>query len=247
PIIGGIVTANALAYGVSTALSITTLIVAAASFGAVVDRAALLRAVPYPLSSAGVAAIIGLSFFPRMIFAFREVRDAQASRGFKIRGVRDVAPLVVPTLFLGLEHAFNLAEAMESRGFGAALAADRRRFWSLPLGVAAILGAVAFLIGGQSEIAGLFGAFGVGATVYVLFSGRGARQAFRPLRWMTADWIVLAASSISAGSFALAVALAAHALTWSPFPRLVSPPFSPWLGVACLLLVTPALVESGSR
>jgi energy-coupling factor transport system permease protein len=247
PIIGGIVTANALAYGISTALSITTLIVAAATFGAVVDRAALLRAVPYPLSSAGVAAIIGLSFFPQMIVAFRDVRDAQSSRGFKVRSVRDVVPLVVPTLFLGLEHAFNLAEAMECRGFGSALTSDRRRSWLLPLGLAAILAAVAFLIGGQIAIAAIAAAIGAAATLYGLFGKRTARQAYRPLRWRTSDWIVLAAASVSAASFAGSVVFASHSLAWSPFPRLVSPPFAPWLGLACLLLVTPALVGSSNE
>jgi len=247
PIIGGIITANALAYGVSTALSITTLIVAAASFGAVVDRAALLRAVPYPLSSAGVAAIIGLSFFPQMIVAFREVRDAQSSRGFKVRSVRDVVPLVVPTLFLGLEHAFNLAEAMESRGFGAADVTSRRRTWLLPVGVATVLVSVALLIAGQAPIAAITGALGVCATLYGLFGERRARQAYRPLHWETSDLIVLAASGVSGASFATALVFAPHTLVWSPFPRLVSPPFAPWLGVACLLLVIPSLVGSGTE
>src|SRR6185437_11361019 len=101
-----------------------------------------------PLSSAGVAAIIGLSFFPQMIVAIREVRDAQSSRGFKVRSVRDVAPLIIPTLFLGLEHAFNLAEAMESRGFGAVSEVPRRRTWLLPTGIVMMLAAASLLIGG---------------------------------------------------------------------------------------------------
>jgi energy-coupling factor transport system permease protein len=245
PIVGGIVTANALAYGVSTALSITTLIVAAATFGSMVDRAALMRAVPAPLSSVGVAAIIGLSFFPQMIVAFRDVRDAQASRGFQVRNVRDVVPLVVPTLFLGLEHAFNLAEAMECRAFGATVVSKRRRTWLLPLGVAGILASVALLIGGQVPAAAIVGLFGAGATLYGLFGARSGRQAYRPIRWEIADWVLLATSAASGIAFATALVFASHTLVWSPFPRLDSPPFAPWLGIACLLLVTPALLGSG--
>ena len=247
PIIGGIVTANALVYGISTALSITTLIVAAATFGSMIDRAVLLRAVPYPISSAGVAAIIGLSFFPQMIVAFREVRDAQSSRGFKVRGVRDVVPLVVPTLFLGLEHAFNLAEAMESRGFGAALSKNRRQNWILPIGAAAILIAVALLIGELVLAAGIVGILGTLVTIYGLFGERSPRQTYRPVRWETSDGILLAASGLSAAGFAIGLVFVSHALVWSPFPRLVSPPFAPWLGIACLLLVAPAFFESGSK
>ena len=247
PIAGGIVTANALTYGVSSAFSIVTLIIAAATFGSVVDRASLLRAVPYPLTSAGVAAIIGLSFFPQMIYAIREVRDAQSSRGFKVRSVRDIAPLVVPTLFLGLEHAFNLAEAMESRGFGESISGPRQRSWILPFGIAMLLAAVSLIIGGVVVAASISGAVGAVSTAYGLFGTPNARVSYRPIRWRASDWIVLGAAVLSGGCFAVAVILSAHLLEWSPFPRLSTPPFAPWLGLACLLLVTPALVNGATE
>jgi energy-coupling factor transport system permease protein len=247
PIVGGIVTANALMYGVASAFSIVTLIVAAATFGSIVDRASLLRAVPYPLTSAGVAAIIGLSFFPQMIFAIREVRDAQSSRGFKVRGVRDIAPLVIPTLFLGLEHAFNLAEAMESRGFGAVLVESRRRSWLLPFGVVMMLAAASLIIGGLVVSAVCSGTIGVASTAFGLFGTRSSRVSYRPIRWSISDWIILGASALTGGCFAVTVIFASHAIEWSPFPRLAAPPFAPWLGLACLLLVTPALFSGATE
>lgn len=246
PIVGGIITVNALIYGITSAFSIVTLILAAAIFGSMVDRASLLRAVPYPLSSAGVAAIIGLSFFPQMIFAFHEVRDAQASRGFKVRSIRDVAPLVVPTLYLGLEHAFNLAEAMESRGFGASVAPSRRRTWFLPLGVVMLLAAVSLIIGGQIGLALGAGVIGLLSTGYGLFGSRASRVSYRPTRWSISDVLVLGAAVLSGFSFAVAVVFAPGTVEWSPFPRLIAPPFSPWLGLACVLLIAPALV-GGAR
>ncbi|HEX3723412.1 MAG TPA: energy-coupling factor transporter transmembrane component T [Nitrolancea sp.] len=247
PIVGGIITFNALLYGVSTAVSIVTLIIAAATFGSMVDRATLLRAVPYPLSSAGVAAIIGLSFFPQMIFAFHEVRDAQASRGFKVRSIRDVAPLVVPTLFLGLEHAFNLAEAMESRGFGASIAPPRRGTWFLPVGVVMMLAAISLTIGGQVGLALGAGAIGLLSTGYGLFGYRGSRVTYRPTRWTVSDLVVLGVALISGCSFAAAVVVAPASVEWSSFPRLIAPPFSPWLGLACVLLIAPALVGGATN
>ena len=242
PIAGGIVTANALMYGISSAFSIVALIIAAATFGSVVDRASLLRAVPYPLASAGIAAIIGLSFFPQMIFAIREVRDAQSSRGFKVRSVRDIAPLVIPTLFLGLEHAFNLAEAMESRGFGASISAQRRHSWLLPFGIAMLLAAVSLLMGGLVVAAIVSGTVGVALVGYGLFGKSNSRVSYRPIRWSAADWIVLGTAVLTGVFIMVAVVVSPHTIEWSPFPRLVAPPFSPWIGVACLLLVTPALV-----
>jgi hypothetical protein len=100
------------------------------------------------------------------------------------------------------------------------------------------------LIGGLITIAAIAGVFGTASVVYGLFSGQRQRQTYRPLNWAISDWVVLGTAGICADMFAFAVILASHTLVWSPFPRLDSPPFAPWLGLACLLLVTPAVFES---
>ena len=150
PIIGGEITGNAFVYGLSTAAAILTLIVTAAVFGSVVDRASLLRAVPASLSSAGIAAVIGLSFFPQTLVSLRDVREAQAARGFRVRSIRDVRPLVIPVMTAALEGAFNLAESMESRAFGSQRTGSQHRTWPFISGVMLTLAAVSLLIGGQT-------------------------------------------------------------------------------------------------
>lgn len=246
PIIGGVITANALVYGVSYALAILSLIVAAATFGSNIDRASLLRSIPQPLLSAGTAAIIGLSFFPQTLISLRQVREAQAARGFRIRSVRDVRPLVVPVLSLGMEGAFNLAEAMESRGFGQRPPQSVSRTWLFPAGITLTVLAISFVIGGLIVPAGLSAAAGVCMVAAGLFATPKSRTSYRSTVWDFQDWLMLSASLVSAAAFGTAILFYSSSVEWSPFPILFIPAFSPWLGASCLLLLTPALAQENS-
>ena len=118
-VIGGPVTLNALLYGVISALALGTLILTFAALNAAVGYEELLRLLPRPLTGLGVTMTVALGFLPQTIAALGEVREAQAVRGHVPgRGLRDLPPLVVPVLALGLERAIALAEAMAARGFG---------------------------------------------------------------------------------------------------------------------------------
>ena len=127
PIFGGAITFNALIYGLITVLALLDLLLIAAIFSTAVNRAALLRLLPGQFADLWVAGIVALSFLPQTLLALSEVRDAQAARSLRVRSVRDLLPLVVPILHLGLERAFDPAETKESRAFGSAVAAVRPR------------------------------------------------------------------------------------------------------------------------
>ena len=243
PIIGGAISANALVYGATSALAILSLIVAAATFGSVVDRASMLRAVPRPLSSAGVAAVIGLSFFPQTLISLREVREAQAARGFRIRSVTDVRALVVPVLSLGLEGAFNLAEAMESRAFGGERRVRDRRSWLFPTGLLLMVVSVSLLIGGLVVVAAIGAALSAGIVAFGLVGAPANRTSFQQRRWRISDWLILSTAVASSTIFLTSILFFSSNVVWSPFPTLRAPGFSPWLGTACLLLLTPAPVQ----
>jgi energy-coupling factor transport system permease protein len=247
PIIGGAITMNALFYGVSSALAILSLIIAASTFALVVDRAALLRIVPQPISSIGVAAVVGLSFFPQTLLSLRQVREAQSARGFRIRSVRDVRPLVVPVLSLGLEGAFNLAESMESRAFGGSSSPDRSRRWTFPAGVVLTIVAISLLIGGRIVLAAFAAATGVALVVFGLLGAASGRTSFRRTVWNGRDWLIAGLALVSIAAFVIAILFFPSEVEWSPFPTLVVPPFDPWLGVACLLLTAPALLPEWVR
>lgn len=118
-IIGGPLTVNALVYGLLAALATLTLLLAFAAVNAAVGYADLLRLLPTPLAGFGVTLTVAVGFLPQTFSALAEVREAQAVRGLPPpRGVRDLPPLLLPVLALGLERAVSLAEAMAARGFG---------------------------------------------------------------------------------------------------------------------------------
>ena len=118
PLIGGPLTLNALVYGLITALAALALLAIWAVFNAVVSQGDLLRLTPRPLYLAGAIASVALTFLPGMALAARQIGEAQAVRGHRPRGPRDLVPLAAPLLSLGLERGLTLAEAMEARGFG---------------------------------------------------------------------------------------------------------------------------------
>lgn len=119
PIFGGMLTWNALVYGLLSGLAILTLVVIGVTLAACLDQAELLRLLPGRLTSLAVAGSVALVFLPQTVTAFHEIREAQQARGYRLRGARGLLPLIVPLLTGGLERALTLAEALEARGFGA--------------------------------------------------------------------------------------------------------------------------------
>lgn len=243
PIVGGPVTLNALVYGLVSALAIFDLLLLAAAFSAAVDRAALLRLVPGPLAAVGVAAIIGLSIFPQTLRAVREVREAQMARGFRIRSIRDVPPLLVPVLTLGLEHAFDLAETMESRAFGAGRTARIPAHWAIP--AVAIAAASAVAVGLGYRLAAAVFLIPIVGLVVAARRGTHGRGRYRRLSWDWCDAAILATATL--GVLLVVASIATAALNYSPYPRLTWPPFALAPGVAGLLIAAPALLPEGRR
>ena len=66
----------------------------------------------------GVVSAIAVGFVPQMVAAWQTIREAQQVRGHRVRGLRDLLPLIMPLLITALERAMQLAESMEARGFG---------------------------------------------------------------------------------------------------------------------------------
>jgi energy-coupling factor transport system permease protein len=93
PIIGGPITGEAMLYGLSSGLSLLTLLLIFATFNSAVDQARLLRMTPPYLYQAGVIAAIAVAFVPQMMIAAHEIREAQRIRGHRFRGLRDLLPL----------------------------------------------------------------------------------------------------------------------------------------------------------
>jgi energy-coupling factor transport system permease protein len=254
PVVGGPITGEALIYGFSSGLALVALLLVFAVFNIAVDQASLLRMTPAFIYQTGVVAAIAVAFVPQMVSAWQEIREAQEVRGHRLRGVRDLLPLILPLLVTALERATQLAESMEARGFGhqvVEVGAGRRV--SGQLAVLAGLGAIGVGVAGlwfwpqRRPLMGLL----LGAGVVLLLGsfweqGRRVRRThFRRWFWGPTDRLVLI-SSLAAGVPWLAVLLfRSEWLFYYPYP-----PYSPWpsfkplLGLAIMLLAFPGVLLS---
>jgi energy-coupling factor transport system permease protein len=254
PIVGGPVTGEALIYGFCSGLALVTLLVVFAVFNIAVDQASLLRMTPAFIYQTGVVAAIAVAFVPQMVAAWQAIREAQEVRGHRVRGIRDLLPLILPLLVTALERAMQLAESMEARGFGhqIVVVSSRRRIAG-QLVVLAGLGALGIGLAGLwfwPERRTLMSLLAAAGGALLLFSfweqGRRVRRShFRRWFWARTDRIILI-SSIAAGvPWLAALLIRSEWLSYYPYP-----PYSPWpsfqplLGLAIILLAIPGVLLS---
>ena len=255
PIVGGPVTLEAVVAGAVSGLSLLTILVVFAAFNAVVDHYQLLRATPSFLFQAGVVISIAITFVPQMVLSAREIRQAQRIRGHRFRGLRDLLPLVLPLLANSLERSIQLAETMEARGFGSAVSLpSRRRTLLSQLGLLAglvgiLLGLTLLAFSQQGRVwAWLLLVVGViGLLGFFSFHGRQVRRTrYRLQVWHARDTAVVLASALSLATVIATRLAAPEALVYSPYPpNSLLPAFQPFVGMALLLLIAPAIVASG--
>lgn len=240
----GAVTLEAAAWGATSGLALGTIYAFFFTFNQVTAVPDLVRLAPRAFRELGIVVTIALTFVPEATRAYERVREAQAVRGHRLRGARDLIPLAVPLVVGGLERSMGLAEAMVARGYGAT-ASQRLPFRTqalLTLGLAGLLGGwLAYLSApdGPMRTVALLG-LGAGAaatTLAISAAGRAApRSNYRLVQWRPRDSVV-AAGSLLAGS-----AVAFLPLSYSPYPRLILPDVDPLVALTALGLLAPALV-----
>lgn len=240
PVIGGPLTVNALVYGICSALAISTLLFAAATFNSAVRHADLIRMLPRSFARLGLAGSIAISFVPQLMTAGRDIYDAQRARGVQFRNARDATGLLLPLLATGMERAVALSEALETRGYGYSAGAapvGARRPLLLGLAVACLFGALAMLSLGRLSLGALVLAAACTAALLAVPSGR-RHTRYRPLHWNLRSCLVVAGAL---GPLALFIAGLAGVveLRFEPFPRLTAPAFSP-AAVLVLGLLVPS-------
>jgi energy-coupling factor transport system permease protein len=260
PVVGGPITGEALIYGLSSGLQIVTLLLAFAAFNVAVDQARLLRLTPAFIYQMGVTAAIAVGFVPQMVAAWETIREAQQVRGHRVRGLRDMLPLIMPLLITALERAVNLAESMEARGFGVSApetlpsaAAVGGALTRTLQQLAILLGLMAIGLGlagvgfwpGQRATAGLLAAAGAAALAWSFWDqGRRVRRTrYRRWYWSSIDRTVLAISLIGAAGWLLAWLVGGDALFYYPYPPYTPwPTFQPLLGLLAVLAAAPGLL-----
>jgi len=118
PALGGPFTLEALVFGLTGGLTIAAAILAAAPFSLMLSAHDVVDALPRMLSRSGAAIAASLNLVPEVAATFVQVSEAQRMRGWRPRGPRSWAEVVVPVVLTSVEGSIQLAESMEARGFG---------------------------------------------------------------------------------------------------------------------------------
>jgi energy-coupling factor transport system permease protein len=118
PGLGGPYTLEALVFGLTGGLTIGAAILAAAPFSMLLSAHDVVDALPRMLSRSGAAIAASLNLVPAVGATFVQVSEAQRMRGWRPRGPRSWAEVVVPVVLTSVESSIQLAESMEARGFG---------------------------------------------------------------------------------------------------------------------------------
>jgi len=249
PLMGGPVTLEALVFGATNGLTLTTIFSGFAVFNQVTPVRDLVRLTPRAFHEAGVVISIALTYIPQTARSLARIREAQAVRGRRVRGLRDWRPILVPLLVSGLERSMGLAEAMVARGYGAV--SDRgnppRTQGPLAMGLFVLLGGWLAWLFLPSWKGVALGGMIVGAVLIVgvlWLAGRAVpHTAYRTHRWTARDTLVMLGCG---GTLAVAL-MNQEALYYSPYPRLTLPPFDPLVGLGLLGLLAPVCGQATAQ
>lgn len=245
PLIGGPLTLEAAVYGALNGLALTILYAAFVVFQRAVTIRAIVQLIPRVYYPVAVVAAIALTFVPVTLAQWRQICEAQAVRGHRVRGLRGLLPLWLPLMTGGLERALQLAEAMTARGFaGGAHAPDLVTRSVMLGGLAAALGGLLLRAAWNQTLWGsVVMALGVVSILAALWwvGRRRPHTHYRPMPWRGRDWGVAAGAALTA-SLCLLPLPGQAALFYSPYPTLARPDFSVTVGVATWGLLVPALV-----
>lgn len=140
--IGGAVTAERLSSSLHEGIIIAAMIVLFGAASALTSPHKLLRVLPFFIYEVGVTLVIAASVFPQLVQSLKRIRKAQRLRGIEKIGLRTLA---LPLLEEALSRSLQLAESMDSRGYGVSRKRSRYRPspWNKRDSVVAIISIVA--------------------------------------------------------------------------------------------------------
>jgi len=247
PVLGGAIMLEALIYGAINGLVLASIFGAFSLVSVALPARSIIRLLPRAFYPAAVVLSIALTFLPNTLHQFRQIREAQAVRGHRMRGIRDWLPLIMPLLIGGLERAFNLSESMTARGFSSlpeAQPAPGRQLIALSSLSALLAGWVMYLQGDYRTIGLLLMIAGGVLIVWLIWrSGRSAPvTTYRRELWKITDSLIILCTSVSWIAFLLPIAgTSTSTFPYNPYPVITVPGFNPWIGISILGLLGPLL------
>lgn len=249
PIIGGNVTWNALVYGLISGVTIVALVAVGTTVATALDWSSLMRLLPARAANVAVAGSVAWAFLPQLARSWQEIREAQAARGHRWRGARDVVPLVVPLMAGSLDRSITMAEALESRGFGSTANQTRSLSRSTILVAMAltlaVVGLYLFAVGQATIATAVLLGTAVLATLAVRLGEPFAQHRttrYRASVWTRHDTVVVTSAMLAMGATAVFLQVQPEALRYAPYPSMDWPVTNPLLIAALGLLMLPAVV-----
>jgi energy-coupling factor transport system permease protein len=248
PLIGGPTTLEALVYGALNGVVLAGLFAAFTVVNLVLPVRAALRLVPRAYYPVAVIMSIAVTFVPTTLQQVQQIREAQAVRGNRMRGVRSWLPLIVPLLEGSMERSMQLAETMMARGFASGEAqADSRPQWLLLAGLVGLVAGWLVRLAWRMELAGTLLLCAAAAALIgglVLAGRQHPHTVYRPDEWHGRDWFVVAGALIAALAYLAPLpGLDRASLFYYPYPALAWPTFDPLIAVATLGLGVPAVMR----
>lgn len=255
PLLGGPITLEALVFGLLNGLTLTAIFTAFTLVTHALPVRALIQLIPRAFFPVAVVVSIAVTFVPVTLRQFQQIREAQAVRGHRLRGLRDWLPLLLPLLVGGLERALQLAEAMTARGFAntAASTHTSQTRGAMIAGLGLLLAGWLLRLVWRQAILGLsLLILGVGLIAGTLWwvGRRTPHTIYRPTPWTGSDWSVVLSAVVAAAAFLVPwPGLDRSSIFYYPYPTLSWPGFNWGLGLATLGLLAPAwrLLRLGVR
>lgn len=125
--IGGPITLERLAAGISEGLLLATLCLIFGLANALSSPTRLIKVLPARFYGLGVATTLATTITPGMAKSIERVRTAQHLRGQRETGLRSWQRLATPVLEESLSRSIDLAGALEARGYGVRKSPTRYR------------------------------------------------------------------------------------------------------------------------
>jgi energy-coupling factor transport system permease protein len=248
PLLGGPITLEAMVYGFLNGVALTGIFAAFTVLNQALPVRSLVRLIPRAFHQVAVVISIAVTYLPTTLRQFRQIREAQAIRGHRTRGLRDWIPLFVPLLIGGLERALQLAEAMIARGFASSGERGHDTLTRLVIAqglLVLLIGWLLRLVWNQRilGLALMLAGFALVLSALWVIGRRVPYTDYRPEPWTVRDWAVVLGAAVAVAPFLLPLpGLGRETVFFYPYPALTLPGFAPIIGLAILGLVVPALL-----
>ncbi|MDF1513637.1 MAG: energy-coupling factor transporter transmembrane component T [Anaerolineae bacterium] len=244
PLVGGPISVESLIYGLVNGLSLAIIFTGFAAFNRAIPVRDLIRLTPRAFYESGIVVSIALTFVPQTVRNLARIREAQAVRGHRLKGLRDWLPIFTPLLVGSLERALALAESLVSRGYvtqgGTSTMKSR---WLLFMGMLVVSGG--WVVSLFIPSSGLFGTglLLLGSLFFVLaiwLPGRVAKHStYRQASWGLFDSLVIIGTLPVIG----VAILNRQLLDYNPYPAVTWPGFDILVGFCLVTLLVPVFIQ----